>query len=282
MYVCYVDESGHCGSRENPDQPVEVLCGIVSDLTKLSKSQREHNSLLDQLGIREIKASEAYRGRKAWGLMKPTDRDALFDRMLEWASERACKFLVSPVDSLKFFARKAAGCSISARLRAPWQVGALHILLALQRHQQGKQANKGRTMVIFDEQKEHDEHLLQLISGDLAFTDGFCDFDAVRPRGRRRLDQIIDVPHFSKSHPAVLLQIADWAAFVVRRALLLRVYGKQEDYVGEPAKVERWYRGVEQLTVSSAAHDPSRAADALSCYLRADIRPNGWSFKAWP
>lgn len=28
MYVCYIDESGHCGKKYNPKQPVEVLCGV--------------------------------------------------------------------------------------------------------------------------------------------------------------------------------------------------------------------------------------------------------------
>jgi len=41
MYVCYVDESGHNGKKYNPKQPVEVLCGVLTDVTKLFKTQRE-------------------------------------------------------------------------------------------------------------------------------------------------------------------------------------------------------------------------------------------------
>lgn len=64
MYICYVDESGHCGVKEAPAQPVEVLCGVITDLAKLTKTQREHSELLTDLGIAEMKASDAYRGRK--------------------------------------------------------------------------------------------------------------------------------------------------------------------------------------------------------------------------
>jgi len=38
MYVCYVDESGHTGEKFDPNQPVEVLCGVVTDVTKLFKT----------------------------------------------------------------------------------------------------------------------------------------------------------------------------------------------------------------------------------------------------
>lgn len=268
--------------RENPEQPVEVLCGVISDLTKVSKSQREHVALLDALGVSELKASDAYRGRKNWGQLKPAERDALFDKMLDWASERSCKLIVSPIDAKKFFSRKRDGCACSTRLGSPWEAAALHLLLTLQRYHQNKRSNKGRTMIIFDEQKEHDDRLLRLLAGDLQFTDGFTGFNPKKPKGRRRLDQMIDVPHFSKSHLAVLLQVADWAAFVVNRALRLRVYGEKEAYAGEGAKLERWYRGVEQLSVPPAALDAMRASDELSQYFREQVRPKDWTWKRWP
>ena len=54
MYVCYIDESGHCGKKYNPDQPVEVLCGVVTDVSKLFKTQRELDTIFRFLRRNEI------------------------------------------------------------------------------------------------------------------------------------------------------------------------------------------------------------------------------------
>lgn len=49
MKICYVDENGHCGEVFDPRQPVEVLCGVITDLSKLFKTQKEHSDILDYL-----------------------------------------------------------------------------------------------------------------------------------------------------------------------------------------------------------------------------------------
>ena len=74
MYVCYIDESGHCGKKYNPKQPVEVLCGVRTDLTKLFKIQRQHSEILQifqrkDIPLSELKASDVYRGRKHWSVV---------------------------------------------------------------------------------------------------------------------------------------------------------------------------------------------------------------------
>lgn len=282
MYICYVDESGHCGTKLNPEQPVEVLCGVITDLTKLPKSQREHSALLHDLKIPEMKASDAYRGRKDWKGVPPEERNQLFDTVMQWADERKAKFIVSPIDSAKFFELKQGGCSITGRLQYPWEAGALNVLLGLQRHHQSKKSNKGMTVVVFDEQKDHDERFLRLLEDDLSFTDGFTDFKP-KPKAKqqpRRFDQIIDVPHFSKSHLAIMIQIADWAAFIVNQRLRFKVYGCSESYPGEAANIEKWYRGIEKNSVGSCT-EPT-GADPLRRYYRTQVRPDQWSATKWP
>lgn len=108
MYICYVDESGHVGEKADPNEPVEVVCGVVSDLTKLTKSQREHRRRLDELEVPELKASDTYRGRRDWARVKAERRDEVYGQVLQWATERHCKFVVAPIDCSKFFARKNA------------------------------------------------------------------------------------------------------------------------------------------------------------------------------
>ncbi len=148
MYICYADESGHCGKKLNSDQPVQVMCGVLNDLTKLSKTQREHAeiiSILTEYGIplMELKGSEAYRGRNAWANVPSAKRDKVYESILDWAADRKCKFIVCPIDSTAFFNAKDNGCAESKHLAFPYEASALNVLLALQRYQQSKK-NKPR------------------------------------------------------------------------------------------------------------------------------------------
>jgi hypothetical protein len=281
MYICYVDESGHCGNKLNPVQPVEVVCGVLTDVTKLFKTQREHSALLADLGLTELKSAQAYRGRKEWSKVPAADRVALFERVIGWADDRNAKFVPAPIDSARFFERKSSGCTVSSACAAPYEAGCLNVLLAIQRAHKTKMSNKGKTIVIYDEQSGHDENFLRLVAGDLEFTDGYTGYTIPkRKTPPPRIDQIVDVPHFSKSHLAVLIQVADLAAFIINRYLLLTVYGQAEDYVGELTRVEGWYKEIGENRVSHTATDPP-GSDPVCRYFREDIRPNGWTAKKW-
>ena len=286
MYVCYVDESGHCGKKYNSVQPVEVLCGVVSDATKLFKTQRELAVIVKFLNKRgipltELKASDAYRGRRHWSGVDPRVRDKIFEFMLKWAKDRSCKFIVCPIDSKTFFDLKAGGCATSRMLCHPYEAGALNVILSIQRNQSGRKNNKGKTLVIFDEQAGHDLNTLKLLENDLSFTDGYTGYKP-KPRAKNqepRLNEIIDVPHFSKSHLAVLIQLSDWLAFIVNTYLLLKVYGHPEKYAGELAKIEKWYGEIGKNLVTHTNIDPP-GKNPLCQYYRS-LRPSGWSAKAW-
>lgn len=286
MYICYGDESGHCGKKLNPGQPVQVMCGVLNNLTKLSKTQREHAKILsilngDGIPLAELKGSEAYRGRGAWKKVPSNRRDSLYESILDWAAERACKFIVCPIDSATFFRAKGNGCNDSMRFCFPYEASAMNVLLALQRCQQSMNKNKGRTIVIFDEQSNHDVNLLRLLSGDLVFTDSYTGYDAKSKSKSKpdRFDQIVDVPHFSKSHLTVLIQIADWAAFVVNKYLLLTVYKHREAYKGELKKIEAWYKRVGESLIIRTAIDPP-GQNGLPAYFKS-MRPSGWTAKKW-
>jgi hypothetical protein len=278
MYICYVDESGHCGERADPSQPVEVLCGVLTSLVKLSKTQREHAALLKDLefSAAELKASDAYRGRREWAALTHKQRDRLFERVFSWAEERDCRFIVSPIDAHRFFHEKNSGSELCQRLQFPYEAGAFSILLAIQRLHASKRYNKGRTIVVFDEQPRHDTRLLTLLEHDLSFTRAYCNTKTGTKKKRPPLDQIIDVPHFSKSHLAVVIQIADWAAFVVNAYLRLAIYGEPERYGGERGKLASWYQRIQARMVSRPAVQPP-GDDPLCELYREKIRPPGWS-----
>ncbi|MBX3291811.1 MAG: DUF3800 domain-containing protein [Acidobacteria bacterium] len=285
MYACYVDESGHCGERFNADQPVEVVCGVITDVTKLFKTQRDHGeilSFLDKNGISisELKSKDIYRGKDAWRKIPADIRHSILDLLLSWAEERTCKFIVCPIDSKSFFDRKAGGCPVTNHLQFPYEAGALNVVLAVERLKSGTAKNKGKTFIIFDEQHKHDDRVVSLIDSDLSFTDGYTGYTAPkRKTAPPRLGEVIDIPFFSKSHLSTLIQLADLAAYVVNRYLLLTVYGRPESYSGEIIQITKWYTTIQKNAIGHTHINPP-TKDELCDFYR-EIRPAGWTPKAW-
>lgn len=287
MYACYIDESGHCGHKYNPDQPVEVLVGVMNNLgAKLPKTQREFLQLVQGLtrrdiSVGELKASQAYRGQKAWFGVGDEQRMKLFEEILNWAAERSCKYFVAPIDSNRFFERKAAGCEIANRLQAPYIAGAMNIVLAVERCQSGTNNNKGKTWVVFDEQKNLDEDLKRILLSDLSWTDPYTGYTFSKRKAYNppRLDEIFDIPYFSPSHGSVMIQVADWVAFVVNKYLLLTVYGFQEKFEGELEQITRWYEIIGKCVVKHTAIEPP-VKDGVVRFFR-EVRPAGWSAREW-
>ena len=281
MRICYLDETGHCGEKPNPQQPYETVVGVITDVTKLFKTQREHNNIIDVLqeagiNVSELKASELYRGRNEWSDLEPQNRDAVFRALLQWAEERKCKYVICPIDSSEFFRRKRDGCPICQKLLYPFEAAAVNATLAIQRENRNKKSNKGRTIVVFDEQKRHDERFLSILDGDLAFTDAYTGYKAPpRAKAPPRLDQIVDIPHFSKSHKAVLIQIADIAGYAVNRSIAIESGAIPEKYPGEATKIDEWVSIVAKSMISPSSIDPPGKDDL--CQFYRSIRPSPWS-----
>ena len=280
MKICYLDESGHCGEKTNKNQPVETIAGVISDFTKIFKTQREHQDVLGILRnmgveIDELKASEIYRGRKEWGGVDPKFRDLVFNALLTWATERKCKFIICPIDSIEFFRRKRKGCQICNKFQFPFEAAAFNAVLAIQREFSKIKKNKGKTIVIFDEQKKHDDRFIRLFENDLSFTDGYTGYKKPpRAKALPRLDQIVDIPHFSKSHLAVLIQIADMAAFITNRYIDLCLAGGNEKYLGEKNKIKKWYATIKSSMIKPSSINPKGNDKLIKFY--SELRPNGW------
>jgi hypothetical protein len=289
MYFCYIDESGHCGNKLDPNQPVEVLVGVIQDATKIHKTNREHSSFLKQLlhkhgvEVAELKSAQIFRGRKEWGSVSPDVRKKIFKDLLKWVNERSCKLIVCPIDSGKFFQLKESGDEIARKLHFPYEVGALNVLLALQRLKYGSPNNKGKTVVIMDEEKEHDKRLIKILSGDLDFTDAFTQLVLPKRKSSKqveRLCQIIDIPFFSKSEHSQLIQIADLVAFVVSRYIQLKSFRSTPAFAEELQVIEEFYLGIKPSLVPAAHLNPPIKDDALVSFYR-EIRPTGWTPQKW-
>jgi hypothetical protein len=290
MYFCYVDESGHCGIKFNPEQPVEVLVGVVSDATKIHKTNREHSNFLKELlnkhgvEISELKSAEIFRGRKEWGSVAPEVRKQVFKDLLKWVRNRSCKLIVCPIDSSKFFELKKQDHELAKKLHFPYEAGSLNVLLSLQRMKYGSAKNKGKTVVIFDEEGEHDKRLIRLLAEDLSFTDEFTQIQISNSKKKQeeieRLCQIVDIPFFSKSEHSQLIQIADLVAFVVSRYIQLKSFNVVPAFADELTVIEEFYLGVKDSVVPAAHINPPSKGDSLAAFYQ-EIRPKGWTPQKW-
>lgn len=287
MFLCYVDESGHCGRRYNQSQPVEVLAGVLINVYKLKKTLREQTELLEllqnnEIPVDEFKASDMYRGRHAWEDVDPQVRVAVFDYLLTWMKDRACKLAVSPVDAQALFTLNKKGNKIANLLKFPFEACALNVVLAIQREHRNKKRNKGNTIFIFDEQHDHSDHLLELFDRDLGYTDEYVLYKP-KPRAKKqpeRLDQIIDVPHFTKSHLALPVQLADAVAFIVRRHLEITEYEFAQRYESEDQQIADWYKKVAECMIKHTSIDPPIKDNDPLCNFYKDVRPGNWSARS--
>jgi hypothetical protein len=262
-----------------------VVAGVVTDPASLYKVHREHREILrilDKHGIRpcEMRAADAYRGRNRWEGVPPAERQLVFDLLLDWAVQRKCRVIVSPVDTGRFFDRKVNGCTYANWFGFPYEAAAFNLLLAIQRHHAATtKKNRGRTFVVFDERRGHDEQLIRLLSKDLSITDDFTGYSPTRKSTAGRFDQIIDMPQFSKAHSSIPIQIADCIAFVVRSYLLIFAFGREDRYPGEFVVIEKWYKRIGKLLWPAGCIDPPGKNGLSACYR--ELRPSGWSAQKW-
>jgi hypothetical protein len=158
------------------------------------------------------------------------------------------------------------------------------VLLSLQRLKYGMPNNKGKTVVIFDEEGEHDKRLIKLLSDDLSFTDKFTQLEMPKSKNKQaeieRFCQIVDIPFFSKSEHSQLIQIADLVAFVVSRYIQLKTFNVQPAFEGELFVIEDFYLGLKNSLVPAAHLNPSAKGDPLSDFFQK-IRPQGWTPQKW-
>ncbi|RKY54829.1 MAG: hypothetical protein DRP89_04495 [Candidatus Neomarinimicrobiota bacterium] len=243
MYIGYVDESGYVGHARNPDQPVQAMACILPSAYNLHRTTDEFAGIMrilrrNNIPLAELKAEEIYRGRGAWQRVNGDIRHKILTQYFNWLVNRRHKIILSLIDNNKFFDLKDSGNQIAGRLGFPYVAGALHIALAVQKHNQGKKKNKGKTILIFDEQRDFEDTVEDLIARPPGFTDIFYGY---RARDGSKLDQIIDTAYFVKSHYSFLIQTADTVAFVSRLYLQLTDYGMQESYPGELNRLQQWF-----------------------------------------
>ncbi len=272
MYIGYVDESGYVGRTRNPDQPLQAMACILPNAYNLYRTTDEFALNLQTLRdnnipLAELKAEQIYRGRGAWERVDGDMRHGIFSRYFDWLVNRKHKIILSLVDNNRFFDLKDSGDQIADRLGSPYVAGALQIALAIQRHNQGQKKNKGKTILIFDEQSEFEDTIEDLIAQPPEFTDVFYGYSS---KDKIKLNQIIDTAYFVKSHYSYVIQTADTVAFVSRLYLQLRDDSMQESYSGELNRIEGWFNMIRGRLIPSA-HVYPKGSDGIFEFYRSVV-----------
>jgi hypothetical protein len=129
----------------------------------------------------------------------------------------------------------------------------MHLVLAIQKYCQRQKKNKGNTIFVFDNEEREHMRFTDLITNPPAWSDSYYD----KGKKQARLDQVIDVPYFGDSKEVVLLQVADFLAYFLRRYAEIAAGYSTEKYEDEMAKVASWIKVLDEHSIGRSAIYPA-------------------------
>lgn len=253
MKFCYIDESG------TGAEPYAVMVGVVVDAYRMRPTKAEWDELLATLSriagkmVTEFHTKDFYAGNSPWRGLDGAQRAQVIDAIFEWFGERKHHIVYSAIDKAQHRRELATNRRVED-LGTLWRCLAAHIALALQKAHQGKDNNKGNTVLIFDRHEKDQKKFAELLLDPPAWTDTYYN----RGKEQGRLDQIIDVPHFVDSSHVGLIQLADCFSYFLRRHLELQDGKTTENYAGEIATVKSWIDKAMERSLPSASIYPKR------------------------
>jgi len=244
MFLCYADESGFNGKKYNPQQPIQVMVAIFPNVYNFHRTDSEFRDVFNlinkKIPISEIKGEQIYRGKRSWGSVSYELRDKVIEFYINWIKSRNHKLIVTAIDNKAFFDFRKSEPSnpFIEKIQYPYLLAGLHIAMVIQKMNRNREKNKGKTLIIFDEQDKFESQLADLIFNPPVFIDDFVVFD-IR-KDKYRLCQIIDTAFFVKSHHSSMAQVVDIVAYLFRLYIEFTAYGAVEAYEGEFVKISNW------------------------------------------
>jgi len=235
MKFCYCDESG------TGDEPVAVMVGIILDSQRMHLTKTDWTTLLDSLSsivgrrVSELHTRDFYAGNGVWRGLDGPRRAKIISAIVDWLAERKHNVVYSSVRKAQYFDSVSRG-QVPAELNTPWRFLGFHLVLAVQKAHQNLPKNKGHTVFVFDNEERERLRFTDLIERPPAWSDEYYD----RSAKTLALDQVIDVPYFADSRDVGLIQVADCAAFFLRRFAELKEGLCPPRYHDEPQKVSMW------------------------------------------
>lgn len=244
MYLCYADESGYSGTNHSSNQPVQVMAAILTNVYNFHRSDSEFHEVFriiqSKIPISELKGEQIYRGKGKWRDVPAETRDKVIEHYIEWIKSRKHKFIITAIDNEEYFKlrNQSPESILIQKIPYPYLLAGLHTALVIQKIHRNKEKNKGKTLLIFDEQSEFETQLAELIFTPPDFIDEFVEYS--EKEEKFRLCQIIDTAFFVKSHYSSMAQVVDIIAYLFRLYLELHYYQIPEAYSGEKEKITEW------------------------------------------
>ena len=276
--VCYCDESG------TGDEPIAVMVGVIVDSTRMHLTKDEWRDLLRELSeiagrpIAELHTRNFYSGNGVWRDMAGPARARFITRIFQWLADRKHRVVYAAVQKDLFFSDFGAG-AIPSQIATPWRFMGFHLVLAVQKACQRETKNKGHTIFIFDNEEREKLRFTDLIASPPPWSDDYYGY--VRRANARTapLDQIVDVPYFGDSQEVALIQVADVAAFFLRRYAEIKHNLVPAKYDDEEARVTEWIEALAARSIGTSniyqKVGRGEAADLFWKYAPAAIRSLG-------
>lgn len=267
MKFCYCDESG----MQDKD-PYFVAVGIIVDAARLNRTKEAFGGIFERIQslfpeqLRELKASKLLLGRDRWRNIDPEIRKTICEALCQWIGHRKHDLIVSAIDRTKYAEAKTS--APEELQRNVWVAGMTHLALQLQKLHQNERNNKGRTLLIIDDNKQFADHLAEVLWSPPSWTDSYYS----RSRKQEQLDQIIDSAFAVKSHHAGMVQVADLFALVFRRYAELRDFGSAEEWTGEADYVSALIKSLTASLTPRSVRWPKRATCDCAAWFN-DVAP---------
>lgn len=262
MKFCYVDESG------TGDEPYAVMAGVLVDAYRMRPTKDDWDWLLAQLAdivgreVKEFHTKDFYAGNSPWRNLNGPVRAEVLSAIFQWYAERGHSIVFSIIDKSAYNAAVKEH-PFSGSLDSLWKTLALHVALALQKHNQRQKKNKGNTVLVFDAHEKDEKAYSELILNPPVWTDTYYS----RGKKQKRLDQIIDVPHFVDSAHVGLIQLADCISYFLRRHVELSEGKTSAKYEGEEEVVGSWAELALGQSIPMSALYPKRARCKAADYF---------------
>jgi hypothetical protein len=258
MKFCYCDESGTGG------EPFGVMAAILVDSQRMHVTKSEWNDLLEKLSglagrkINEFHTADFYPGNSPWRSLSGKQRTEIVNAIISWLDRRSHKIIVTSVDNEKFRQSRSGG-PVFSEVRTPWVSMAFHTVLSVQKAMQGEKGVKGATVFVFDKKGEGEADLINLVKAPPGWSDSYY-----ARKKEPALNCVIDVPHFVDSAHVPLVQVADLAAYLMRRFCEFQSGRITEKYEGERAYVEGCVEAIRPSMVQASAVYAAKGASPLA------------------
>lgn len=270
MKFIYIDESG------TGDEPFAVMVGIVVDAYRMRPTKEEWDTLLSDLAkqvgseIKEFHTREFYAGNKAWRSLNGKQRAKIISVIFEWLTSRNHHIVFSAIDK-NILKQKFSDHDYTNSLGSLWKILATHLALSVQKQYKKHANNKGNSVLIFDAHDKDEKEFAELILSPPDWTDTYYD----KGKKEKKLNQIIDVPHFVDSAHVGMIQLADCVSYFLRRHLELLHQTSPERYEGEGEVVANWATAALQRCITMSSIYPKRQRCSAAEYFY-QIAPNNF------